>query len=261
MMFLIYAIALIIILSLSMVAYKLCRRWGRFRAGVSAGLTFGVAILVWPIPFHGGFTFLFATIWHDISHSYQEHMEITETYQKDKFLSQLNSRFKAPLTVFPRQRLNPNWVEVQLPQGMRARLDESSKMLWSEPIALEPTAEFPSLDSAKSVCSELPPLGHWALPTEAEYYTIWRSGGTDVLSHTELTIVSYIVDEQFELELPTFDMRKKSVNRHTDAASPTGSSFAVRCVARTANAPERGYIKSDIPLDEWNRYQLQKLSR
>jgi hypothetical protein len=34
----------------------------------------------------------------------------------------------------------------------------------------------------------------------------------------------------------------------------------VRCVSRGPGAPESGYLRKDIPLDEWNRYQLSKLN-
>ena len=256
--FLIYAIALIVIVSLSFAAYKLCVRWGRFRAGIAATLTLGAAILIWPIPIHGGFTFLFAVAWQELNQRYRQNLEIKQTIKKNEFLSKWNQRFKGPLDVHPRRRLNPHWLEVDSQYGGRAWLDESSKMVWSELIPLETTTDFPSLELAKTTCSSLPPKGYWALPTEAENYTLWRSGGADVLPHSEYNVVSYLVDEQLRLELPTYGMGKKG---NSNVASQQGNSFAVRCIARTKNAPLRGYIKSDIALDDWNEYQLQKITR
>lgn len=37
--------------------------------------------------------------------------------------------------------------------------------------------------------------------------------------------------------------------------------FSVRCIARGPGSPERGYIKQDISLEEWNYYQMSKLNR
>lgn len=258
MILLIYAFALVVIFSLCIAAYKLCVRWGRVRAGFAAILALAAAILIWPIPIHGGFTFLFAVAWRELQHNYQRSLEIKQTIKNSAFLHKLNQRFKGPLDVYPRRHINSLWHEVNLQHGARAWLDESSKMVWSELILLETTADYPSLELAKTTCSSLPPKGYWALPTEAENYTSSRSGGDDVFPHSEYNVVSYLVDEQLGLELPTYAMGEKAGN--ADAASRPGH-FAVRCIARTENAPLRGYIKSDIALDDWNEYQLRKLTR
>ena len=43
-----------------------------------------------------------------------------------------------------------------------------------------------------------------------------------------------------------------------DPAGTRGLACVPRRVARGPAAPERGYIRSDIPLLEWNRYQMAK---
>lgn len=259
MFLLLYTFALIIIFSLCFAAYKLCVRWGRLRAGIAAALTLSVAILIWPIPIHGGFTFLFAVALDELSRNYQQYQEIKQERKHNLFLSRLNQRFKGQLDVYPRQRLNSLWLEVQTQDGTRAWLDESTGMVWSELISLETTTDFPSLEAAKSTCSDHSPKGYWALPTEAENYTLWRSGGKTVLPHDDHNMMSYSVDEQLELEMPTYMMVNKA--RNNNATSKQGNSFSVRCIARTKNAPLRGYMKSDIALDDWNEYQLRKLTQ
>lgn len=256
---LIYAFALIVIFSLCFAVYKLCVRWGRIRAGIAATLTLGAAILIWPIPIHGGFTFLFAVAWQELSHNYQQYLEIKQTIKDNMFLTKLNQRFKGPLDVYPRQQINSFWHEVETQYGARAWLDESSKMVWSELLLLATTTDLPSLEMAKTTCSSLPPKGYWALPTEAENYTLWRSGGADVFPQSEYNVVAYLVDDQLGLELPTYAMGKKTGN--ANVASQPGNPFAVRCIARTKNAPLRGYIQSDIALDDWNEYQMRKITR
>jgi hypothetical protein len=259
MYLLIYAFALIVIVGLSFAAYKLCACWGRIPAAIAATLTLSASILIWPIPIHGGFTFLLDVAWRELNHKYIQHQELKQTRIQNEFLAKLSQRFKGPLDVHPRQRLNSNWYEVQTQSGSRAWLDESSKMLWSELLLIHTTTNLPSLERAKAACSTLSPEGYWALPTEAENYTLWHSGGANVLPRFEYNMISYTVDEQFRLELPTYAMGKKSNN--ANMASQHGNAFAVRCIARTKDAPIRGYIKSDIALDDWNEYQLRKLIR
>lgn len=259
MFLLIYAFVLIVIFGLCLVVYRLCVRWGRFRAGVAAALTLGVMSLFWPIPIHGGLTFVFAEVWHELSYHYQKNLQNKQTIKKQEFLSKLKQRFKGPLDIYPRQQINSFWREVATQHGTRAWLDESSKMVWSELILLKTTTDFPSLETAKMTCSSLRPEGYWALPTEAEYYTKWRHGWTDIFPPNEYNVVSYVVDEQLGIELPSYGMAKKAGN--ANVASRQSNTFAVRCIARTENAPLRGYIKSDIALDDWNEYQLRKMTR
>lgn len=259
MFLLIYAFVLVVIFSLAYTVYKLSARWGRLHAGVATALTLGLGVLIWPIPIHGGFTFLFVAAWDELSRNYQQTVEIKQSQKERAFLSKLNRRFKGALDIYPRQQINSHWLEVQAAHGARAWFDESSKMVWSELIVLQATAELPSLEMAKATCVNLQPSGYWALPTEAENYTRWRSGGSELLPNGKHSVVSYLVDEQLGLELSTYVLGKKSAN--TDIGTSQRNSFAVRCIARTKEAPPRGYIKSDIALDDWNEYQLQKIIR
>jgi hypothetical protein len=141
--------------------------------------------------------------------------------------------------------------------GQPAWYESDSLLLWSDWLLFEPDAALPSLASAKEHCRSYPPEGHWALASEMENYLLWKSGGDQLLPDAPASSVSYLVDEQTGLELPTYNLRG-----YADNAGQWSSEhrvFVARCVARGPGAPPAGYARWDIPLEEWNRYQLSKL--
>lgn len=112
---------------------------------------------------------------------------------------------------------------------------------------------MPTLEAAKRRCRDQAPAAYWSLPTEAEHAVMWKAGGHAVLPATDAGTVSYTVDADLRSEIATY---RVGASRRSRPGAPRR--FAVRCVARGPGGPARGFIKQDVSLVDWNRYQLSK---
>ena len=82
-----------------------------------------------------------------------------------------------------------------------------------------------------------------AVPRNAEFYFLARAGMLDGRWLAEV----FLAPEG--ISVPGLQQRGQA--RHQSAVG-----VPLRCVAVTPPAPRSGYSSSDIPLDDWNRYQL-----
>ncbi len=204
----------------------------------------GLALLV-PLPIHGGFTFLFEALLSELS-TYREAVEeVGVQVERRAFEKKLESRFAGPLDYTVVDEPAPGWERVRTPAGVDGFHERASGLVWSELLARGEVAPF-ELERAKEICRGLPPAGTWALPTSAEWYFFRKAKGERVAPDEGYGTVSFTVDTEMGLELPTTHLGQ-------------GRKLALRCVARTGAAPARGYIRDDVPLEEWNRDQLELL--
>lgn len=183
--------------------------------------------------------------------AHEENLRVDQ--EKQDYLDALGGRFKGELAIVQSDPHSRGWQQIVDAEGHTAWLATSSGMIWSQWLELTATKSLPTLALARQRCAELPPAGFWALPTEAEHVHMWLAGGLDVLPSNQTGSVSYMVDTDYQLETPVYHVVGGS-NVRPSGARP----FSVRCVARGPNSPERGFIQSDIPLEDWNRYQLSK---
>jgi hypothetical protein len=236
---------LLVAAGVAILAHRLLRRFGHGPALLVAGAVFGGAVLFFPIPIHGGFTLLIEVLLDEL----QSQADLRRLEQKDEnraaFLASLESRFGEPLAYEILDRPQPGWAIVDTVGG-QAWLAEESHLIWGRLLIWPQSAGLPTLDDVERLCREQPPQGCWALPTEAEYYHFWQAGGERILPDEGYGRLSSIVDIDLQQKLPSYRL------------GPRG--FALRCVARTAESPVRGYLQEDIPREEWNRYQLARLS-
>jgi hypothetical protein len=248
-----YAIALVIILAGGFFVYWGFRRRGLVLALVLSLLTMAVLTLVWPLPIHGGFMLLGEAVWDEWSRD-RAQKEIQKVSQKElDFLAALEDRFQGELLIVESRQLAGGWQQIVDGAGNSGWLSTASGMIWSQWLELPSAEALPALELARQPCMQMAPAGFWALPTEAEHALMWLAGGADVLPATSAGSVSYTVKVDFQMEMPVYQLGGGS-----NSGVETRNRFSVRCVARGPGSPKRGYIQMDIPLDDWNQYQLSK---
>lgn len=247
--------ALGLILTAGWLVFRLFRRRPIVAAISAAGIVLLLALL-WPIPIHGGFTFLGEVLYSEIERSWREEVETRKAQKKTEFAHRLETRFAGTLDFEATERITERWHRVLVEGRSTGILDSATGMLWSEWLVLPGDGSLPALSTAKDRCRAEAPPDHWALAGETENFHLWKSGGPDVLPAPTWSIVSYLVDEQLSLEMPTYQLRGGTVG---NAPGDSRRLFAVRCVARSAKAPPGGYARSPIRAEDWNLYQLSKL--
>jgi len=252
-----YAIALLVILGGGILVYRWVRRRHQL-LGVLAGLlSSAILVVIWPIPIHGGFTFLGAIMLDEISDQWKQVEESSLTRKDERFLQSFETRFAGVIQYKDVTVLTGDWSTVTLAGGEVAWLDNHSGLVWSEPQVLTTDNPLGALEAGKALCSDYYPAGYWALPTEAERYQFWRAAGKQHLPHKVAPAMGYIVEDDMRVVLPSVSL---PATESSNNANRGMISLMLRCVARGSGAPKRGYIRSDIPLSEWNRYQMARLT-
>jgi hypothetical protein len=252
-----YLIALLVVLGAGVGAFLVFARYSRLLGAGLGLLLMVVLVLLWPIPIHGGLTFLGEVMYRELDRALEAHQEIVKQQEKRELRQRLETRFSRPLDFSITGPLSGTWARVLVEGGQPAWYESDSRLLWSDWLPFEPDAALPSLKPAKARCRSYPPEGHWALVSEVENYLLWKSGGDELLPDVPASSVSYWMDEHTGLEMPTYNLRGSADN--TDQRPGKHRWFVARCVARGPGAPPAGYARRDIPLTEWNRYQLSKL--
>jgi hypothetical protein len=253
-----YGIALAIILGAGLLVFFLLRRRGHVLAvGVSL-VTLAVFVLIWPIPIHGGFTILGEVMFDEWSREWDRSNEVRSDHEQQAYIESFAQRFVGELPILGREPARYGWQAVTYSAGRPAWLDADNGQIWSDWLELAPTPSLPALEVAKARCEEYAPVGYWSLPTEAEHALMWKAEGHKVLPAAEAGSVSFIVDSDFRMEFATYHVGVASDNGSRNARGGSARRFAVHCVALGPGGPARGYLQQDIPLDDWNRYQLSK---
>jgi hypothetical protein len=180
--------------------------------------------------------------------------------QHTAFIAGQAERFGGRLAFEPGTRVTPGWQHGRSPQGHEFWLDEASGLIWSDVLPMYPVEPEALLSEARRTCAEHAPRDSWALPTDAEGFFLWRNGGNEVLPERPGRFVSERVDTDFEMSIPIVRIVRGG------SARPNGQwqdalPWVVRCVALSSTAPRRGYLDLDVALEDWNAYQLAKLSR
>jgi hypothetical protein len=254
-MLIFYSIALVIILSVGLLTFVLFRNKNKLLAVLLSLCAMSVLVLGWPIPIHGGFTFLGAAIYDEWSRDIGSAVHDKNKQKHQNYLDKLTNRFQGELPIQQIQTLSERWAKIIYNQNQSAWLDTTSGQIWSNWQLLPATDSLPPLQIAKHHCSEQIPTGFWSLATQAEYIVMSRNSGAAFMSKSGTNIMTYTIDTDFKMEMPSYRVK--------GGGNSFGNKirrFSVRCIARGPGSPERGYIKQDISLGEWNRYQLSKLN-
>ncbi|MEN8131235.1 MAG: hypothetical protein ABFS45_13790 [Pseudomonadota bacterium] len=253
-----YAIAILAIIGAAYGVFRVFAVRSRVLGAGLAALTLSTLVLLWPIPGHGTFTFLGEMLYRELDRALDRRAREAKQRAKQAFVEQVEARFYGPLNFSVTKRLSDHWYQVLVDGALPAWYETDSRMLWSEWLAFEADASLPSLKAAKARCQGHPPQGHWALISEMENYLLWKAGGHKLLPRAPASTISYLVDENMSMEMPTYSLSRPAANSNRQ---PTEyRDYVVRCVARGPNAPPGGYVRRDVSLEEWNRYQLSKAS-
>ncbi len=250
----IYLISALIILAIGItVARWLHRRGGWLLAVPGLVASLAALVLAWPIPIHGGFMFLGEAMYHEWSRERHRQIDQVAAQKKADRVAALSERFAGVLPLSQQTPLNDGWDQVLTESGTAGWLDRRSGLIWSDWLVVGESDTLPALEPALARCANVAPPGYWALASEAEQVTAWLHDGATVLSPAPGASLSYSHDVERGTRWPAYQLRG-SDNRGGGASRQ----FHARCVARTRDAPPGGYTRRDIPLDEWNRYQLAK---
>jgi hypothetical protein len=205
---------------------RLLRRWA---PGVRIAAVLGVLLLATvffvPIPIHGGFMLLGPEMAREGLAEWKRNRAAADEVRRGAVDA---GRFAG-------------WIpETAIGDGWR---DPATGLVWSPPLGEAAAVDPVALADAQRRCTTLAPAGYWALPRNAEFF--W-------LARTDHATGAWLADAYLwpeGISLPT---------RITFRAAPgAGTATAIRCVAVTPPAPVRGYRAADVPLAEWNAFQLQ----
>ncbi len=240
-----YGIYLLIVVAVAALIFRSLRKKGVGRAGLASGLGVALLSLFFPIPIHGGFTFLAEVMLQELR---SERVRVEQTVgseRKEAFVRKLAARFRGPLALPAREQATGPLSSFTTASGARGWYDARSGLAWTDMLELDRTGAPPDLDRASAFCAEVEPKGYWALPTEAELSLFWKAGGYRLSPLAGFGTVGLLENVDFQTEM-------LSVRTSRNGA------FALRCVAIGPGAPAAGYLSGDIPLAEWNTYQIQK---
>jgi len=216
-----------------LVARLVARRWPAVRMPVLIAATAMTAIACLPVPIHGGFILLGPELAREtISEWRRARASAAETRRETR----ADSRFAGWL---PSASVGDAWR------------DPATGLVWSRPVWRAAEVTPAAMAEAQRRCAALEPAGYWALPRNAEFFWLAR---TDRASGAWLAEM-FLWPEG--LSLPTLIPLSRSTAADGAASQSSGRSGAeVRCVAVTPPAPVRGYRSADIPLAEWNAFQV-----
>lgn len=183
-----------------------------------------VALALTPIPIHGGFLLLLPEL---ISEGLRERQVRNEQARETTVRARLDDRFEGYL---PDAVARAHWR------------DTSTGLVWTDRIGVVPSFSPESLAVGRRLCRTLEPAGHWDLPRSAEFYYLERAGRLEGAWIADAFVMPG------EIPLPALISRR--------AGPMSGGEIPLRCVGVTPPAPRGGYLTSDIPLPDWNRFQL-----
>jgi hypothetical protein len=213
---------------------RLLRRWapGVRIAAVVAVLVLATAFFA-PIPTHGGFILLGPEVAREAVAEWRRSRATTAEIRRE---TRLDRRF---VDWLPADAVGDGWR------------DPVTGLVWSGAIG-EPAPITPAgLEDARQRCAGLTPAGYWALPRTAEFFWLARS---DRASGRWLAD-AFLWPEG--ISLPTLVPLSRSAGPPATGQPLAAGGAAVRCVAVTPPAPVRGYRSDDVPLSDWNAFQLQ----
>ncbi len=246
MFFLIFLGAyLLVVTAVTVGVFRRMKKRGMGKALLVTGLTIGLLSLFYPIPIHGGFTFPGEILLHELKSERIQLEQSMKNEQKEAFQQKLAARFSGRLAFSAREKLSGQWSSFRTAVGITGWYDEQGGLAWTDMLQIESSLSPPDLGRAKVFCAEVEPKGCWALPTEAELSLFWRAGGYKFSPLGGYGTVSLLENSDLQIEMPSIRISKNGT-------------YAVRCVALGPEAPAGGYSTKDIPLEEWNAYQLRK---
>ena len=228
------AIYAVVVAGLGWIAARLVpRRWPWLRTPVVIAATAVAAVACIPIPIHGGFILLGPEVAREAVAEWRRSRAVTAEVRRE---TRLDHRF---VDWLPADAIGDAWR------------DPATGLVWTGPIGEPAAITAAGLADARQRCTDLAPAGYWALPRTSEFF--W-------LARTDRALGRWLADAFLwpeGISLPTLVPLSRPVAPVATGQPTTPVGAAVRCVAVTPPAPIRGYRSDDVPLAEWNAFQLQ----
>jgi hypothetical protein len=225
--------------------YRALRHRGRLPAAVLSLSVLALLTLLYPIPVHGGFTFLAEILIEEWAAHRRSEGDRAVQRAEAAFVARLEARFAGPLAFRILDRAPGGWARVATDEGTEGWYERKSRLIWTDMLPWPDAPASPPLEGAVAFCNAVPPQGYWTLPTEGELYFFWKAEGAAISPGRGYSSMAFMVDTGLQMELPT-------VFRGTRAG------YTLRCVARSPKAPEAGYTRDDVELGAWNAFQIRK---
>ena len=130
-----YGLSFLVALAIAAAAYRLTRRYGRSLAIVVALLVASVETLLFPIPIHGGFTFLLEVAIDELKIRRRSFEERRDRAADRAFLADLEARFADALSFEVLERRPSGWTRVIDDTGAEGWLEPESGLVWRGPLA------------------------------------------------------------------------------------------------------------------------------
>jgi len=250
-----YAVVAVMLLSLVLLVYRWLAVGNRVLAAVVAMLMLASLVLLWPLPMHGGFMLLGETLYDEMSRAWQRR---DEQRLRQRLSHRRAGRFDGALGFAIDEPLGDTLSRVLVDGGGTAWYRSDTSMLYGEWLPLAYQGDLPSLAEGRARCRRYPPAGKWDLSSEAEELLLRRGGADEsaALAPAPAAWLSQLIDVAAGMNMPIYRLRGAAPNDGRSARIK--KAFVVRCVARSEQAPPGGYSRDDIPLREWNQYQLSK---
>ncbi len=237
--------------------------WWIFRSAQSRGISTSHASMLalctslfclslWPIPIHGGVTFLGEIAYREVKHSLREKEHAIQVKKKTDFVEHYDKRTQGHFTYLSEKPLNENWLQITTPQGS-IFFDNLTGHYWSSIQHFRTSSPLTDLPAAKAFCQNLAPQGLWTLPTEVEQYYFWKNHGAAILPDGGASAIAILIDDNTQFEMPSVNLTAQSRQKNGIKTLP------IRCLSPHQNSRPHHALKAAITLDEWNHYQLSKL--
>ncbi|HAS55046.1 MAG TPA: hypothetical protein DCS42_13475, partial [Nitrospiraceae bacterium] len=201
-LFIFYGTYILIAIAVSVSVCRWMKKRGTGKALVAGGLSVVVLALFFPIPIHGGFTFLVEVMLSELRAERTRMEQAVKNERKEDFKARLAARFNGPLVFSVRKQITEQWSSITAADGTQGWHHAGSGLVWTDMLALEGTRTPPELDRAKAFCAALAPISSWALPTEAELSLFWKAGGYGFSPLGNYGTISMLEDIDLLIEMP-----------------------------------------------------------
>ena len=239
-----YLVALVVVLVLCVALYVPLRRFGRVKY-VAIPVFFFAAILLIPMPIHGGFMIFAEVVFDAVEEFIEESQAVVAEQRQTDWRESFEDRLPKAVSIATEIPVNGYWNKVILTDDKEAWLDVREGLVWNDVIWGRGSADKASLVEA---CRE---AGAFTVALEIEMFYFYENQGPQVMPFGNFRYPSLHVDDQLQLELVKW--RNFQGGGNQQQSSPD---IAIRCVGRTHRVPAQGLVDRQISAVDWNRFQL-----
>lgn len=245
-LFLLIYVSVVVVVSIFL-SRILSKVFPKIKYGIYLLIFILAGLAVTPMPMHGGFSFLLFDLIDEARREFENHID---DRKKQDIQHKIISRFSGKLDVEVGDR-NNTWSIVHVNDQV-AFFDHKSGLLWTREIGQINGYNESTLSLAEKLCQNIKPHGYWVLPNDAEAFYIWKNKGQTYFNDgLNIWLVRVVISDDQTAVVGMTQLE------HLGKKNPP-QVFGVRCVALSKTAPREGYLTKNIPLGEWNEYQLSK---